>query len=530
MYNGLAEAVLRGETDGSKHGKRVILPSSFVGGARYMIQNYQDAMSICRWFGYPNLFITFTCNPKWPEIIRFVESKGLKSEHRPDIVCRIFKVKLDNMIRDLKTKKKFGAVKAVVYTVEFQKRGLPHAHILLFLSNEDKQPHPRRIDEIISAELPDPVTDPLYYDNVKEFMMHGPCGVIRKSSPCMDGVPLDNRYVVPHNRFLLMKYRGHINVEWCNQSQSIKYLFKYINKGYDRVTTSFFQSGAEGAEPNLDEVSLYYDCRYISSCEAAWRILGFEIQYKDPSVERLSFHLPNEQHVIFEESEDLDDVLNRKTIHESKFLAWMQANKKYPEGRDLTYGEYPTKFVWKTDHWQPRQQRFSIGRLFYVAPGSGDLYYLRCLLNIVKGATSFEDIRFVNGVQYDSFRDACFALGLLDDDKEYVDGIVEASFWASAHSLRLLFVSLLTSESISRPDVVWQSCWKYLSDDVLYNQRKLSNHSALMLNDDQIQSFALAEVEKLLANVGKSLRNFSCMPYPNSDFSKRTFGICIQVH
>ena len=113
MYNGLAEAVLRGETDGSNHGKRVILPSSFVGGARYMIQNYQDAMSICRWFGYPNLFITFTCNPKWPEIIRFVESKGLKSEHRPDIVCRILKVKLDNMIRDLKTKKKLVLSKQV---------------------------------------------------------------------------------------------------------------------------------------------------------------------------------------------------------------------------------------------------------------------------------------------------------------------------------------------------------------------------------------------------------------------------------
>ena len=44
--------------------------------------------------------------------------------------------------------------RAVVYTVEFQKRELPHAHILLFLSNEDKQPPPRRIDEIISAALP----------------------------------------------------------------------------------------------------------------------------------------------------------------------------------------------------------------------------------------------------------------------------------------------------------------------------------------------------------------------------------------
>ncbi|XP_042005880.1 uncharacterized protein LOC121754618 [Salvia splendens] len=496
LYSGLAEAVLRGETDGSRHGKRIILPSSFVGGARYMVQIIK-----MRWRSVGGL-----------EICRYLASKGLKSDDRPDIICRIFKVKLDNLIRDLKSKKIFGAVKAVVYTVEFQKRGLPHAHILLFLSNEDKQPKPQRIDEIISVELPDQVADPHYYEYVKEYMMHGPCGVVRKSSPCMvngrcstyfpkkylavtsidedgypayrrrdngrivvtDGVPLDNRYVVPHNRYLLMKYGGHVNVEWCNQSQSIK---------------------------------------YISSCEAAWRIFGFEIQYKDPPVERLSFHLSDQQHVIFDEAADLVTVLNRKTIHESKFLAWMEANKIYSQGRDLTYGEFPTKFVWKKNHWEPRKQRYSIGRLFYVAPGSGDMYYLRCLLNIVKGASSYEDIRCVNGVQYATFRDACFALGLLDDDKEYVHGIVEASFWASAHSLRLLYVSLLTSESISRPDFVWQSCCKQLSEDVLYSRRKLTNNPGLILSEDEIQNFALAEIEKLLQNLGKTLRDFHGLPY-----------------
>ncbi|XP_042065404.1 uncharacterized protein LOC121808911 [Salvia splendens] len=378
-------------------------------------------------------------------------------------------------------------VSYIIYTIEFQKRGLPHAHILFFLSNEDKQPHPRRIDEIISAEIPGPLIDPYYYECVKELMMHGLCGVVRKSSPCMrygrctkyypkkfvsdtvfdddgypiyrrrdngrvvlkDGISLDNRYVVPHHRFLLVKYVGHINVEWCNKSRSIKYLFKYVHKSYDRVTTSFFQSGVDGAEKNLDEVSLYYDYRYVSACETAWRTFGFGIQYKDPSIER--------------------------TIHESKFLGWMEVKKLYSEGRNLTYGEFPTKFVWKKDHWDPRKQRYSVGRLFYVALGSGDMYYLRCLLNVVKGAICYEDLRFINGVQYDSFIDACFALGLLDDDKEYIDGIVEASFWSSAHSLRLLFVSLLSSESVSRADVLWQKCWKHLSDDAVYNQRKLRN-------------------------------------------------------
>ena len=49
-------------------GKRVILPASFTGGRRYQVMNYQDAMAICRVYGPPDLFVTFTCNTKWREI------------------------------------------------------------------------------------------------------------------------------------------------------------------------------------------------------------------------------------------------------------------------------------------------------------------------------------------------------------------------------------------------------------------------------------------------------------------------------
>lgn len=111
-YKKLDDAIRSGTIDiedpADKVGKRIVLPSSFVGGPRYMLQYFQDTMAICKTMGYPELFITFTCNPKWPEITRFCEEKGLRPEDRPDILCRVFKLKLDQLIKDLKTENIFG--------------------------------------------------------------------------------------------------------------------------------------------------------------------------------------------------------------------------------------------------------------------------------------------------------------------------------------------------------------------------------------------------------------------------------------
>lgn len=112
MYKELIESILKGETDPATAGKRIVLPSTFVGGERYMIQNYQDVMTICSWAGYPDLFITFTCNHKWTELMEFLHTYILKPEDRPDLVSRLFKVKLNQLIKDIKQGDIFGKVKA----------------------------------------------------------------------------------------------------------------------------------------------------------------------------------------------------------------------------------------------------------------------------------------------------------------------------------------------------------------------------------------------------------------------------------
>ena len=118
------------------------------------------------------------------------------------------------------------------------------------------------------------------------------------------------------------------------------------------------------------------------------------------------------------------------------------------------------------------QVGYSIGRIHSVSPNLGEAYFLRILLNKVKGPKSFEEIRMVNGEICPSFRDACYALGLLDDDKEYIEAIKEASQSGSGYYLRFLFATMLLSHSLSSPDVVWENTWEYLSDGILYTQQR----------------------------------------------------------
>ncbi|XP_074277015.1 uncharacterized protein LOC141600671 [Silene latifolia] len=456
-YKNLANAADRGETEPSFAGSRIFMSSSVLQSDGYTIGNFQDTMTICKWYGYPDLFIIFTCNPKWPEIMRFVSKRGLRPEDRPDILSRVFKMKLAELMKDLKDRQIFGCViggevthksfehyHSCTYTIEFQKRGLPHAHILIFLHRDDKFPEAANVDKIISAEIPDPDENPLLYALVKDHMIHGPCGKDFPTCPCMvaskcsrnfpkrciesttvddDGYPvykrrekgftvvksgrkLGNEWVVPYNAQLLLKYRAHINVEWCNQARSIKYLFKYINKGPDRATMqSSYRRRNEENPGQIDEIQRFHDCRYISACEAVWRIFGFEIHYRTPPVERLRFHLPDEQSVVFNDEDPIDSVIDNPTIGMTKFLAWMDCNKSSEEAQQLLYSQFPTKFVWKQEEraWHPRKSGFALGRMHNVSPNCGELYYMRTLLNFVKGPKSYEDLRWFDDTLHPTF-------------------------------------------------------------------------------------------------------------------------------
>ncbi|GJS80299.1 DNA helicase PIF1, ATP-dependent [Tanacetum coccineum] len=421
LYHNLCDVVTRGDTSAAELGKRIVFPRSFICSPRYMMQNYKDAMALCRAYGNPDLFITFTSNPKWVEISDMLAHiPGQKSHDRPEIGTRVFKMKLTELMDNLTKRHVFGDF---VYVIEFQKQGLPQAHILLWLEERFKCMTPDEINDIIAAELPSPTEDPDGYKVMYEFMLHGPCGKDAKYAPCTtegkcskhypkvfldetvideDGYPIyrrrnnkvttkkgkftyNNQHVVPYNRYLLLKYQAHINVEWCNRSNAIKYLFKYLNKGPDRAAIVIHENvttGADGAS--------------------------------------LNYYLPNQNAVILHDFVDLSAFLEKEGINITMFTDWFELNKRDPAARGYTYVEIPQHYVWHAQHkiWRPRKQKKCIVRIVYSSPASGECYYLRMPLNVVRGTQSFEKLMMVNKQTYATFKAACFAYGLLNDNKE----------------------------------------------------------------------------------------------------------------
>lgn len=295
-------------------GKRIVLPSSFIGGPRHMRSLYQDEMAMTRDYGPPSLFITMTANPNWPEIQNALKHDETLSD-RPDIGVRVFKMKLDQLIYDLTKRHILGRIKSWVYVIEFQQRGLPHVHFLGILEAEDVPRNTEHVDDLVSAEIPDAIEEPILYDLVKTHMLHGPCGP-EILSPCKsdtgcskrfpkpfqsettfpeNGYPLyrrrehgpviqkrafqfDNSRVVPYNRYLLLRFQCHINIEIPHGIKAYKYLYKYVTKGHDRAKILVdiepdIDIGRDTSKqssiyvPGVNELRDYMDGRWISAYE-----------------------------------------------------------------------------------------------------------------------------------------------------------------------------------------------------------------------------------------------------------------------
>ncbi|CAH1421261.1 unnamed protein product [Lactuca virosa] len=555
LYQGVVDCVNAGEVRPTMIGQRVVLPASFIGGPRDMRRRFLDAMTLVQDDGKPDIFLTMTCNPNWPEIKNEL-LPWQTAQDRPDLVSRVFRAKLEDLKKQLFTKHVLGVVGSYVYVIEFQKRGLPHAHFLLIMMPPYKLTNADHYDKIVCAEIPDPIRYPKMHELVVSHMIHGPCGSLNSDCPCMNneqkkcrfryprqfnettlqgkdsypvyrrrdngievdirGNKMDNRWVVPYNPKLLMMFNCHMNVEVCSSITSVKYVFKYIYKGHDKQVINI---DPDGQPVVINEIKRYQDARYVSPPEAIWRIFSFPLSQIYPCVMALQVHLPNQQLVRFSEDDTLTSVVEKERDNRSMLTAFFLKNKEDIHAREYKYKDFPKKFTWdpKSRRWNHRKLGLMRGRLVSANPAEGERYYLRLLLLHISGPTCFEDLYTVNNIKYPTFRKAALERGLIESNDGLSQCLTEASLFQFPNALRRLFVTILSFCEPGDVRKLWHEHYNGLSED--YRRQYGSV--------ERVQNMVLTKIMVFLQSMGDRIDDFD-LPKINQNVDLE-FGVFREV-
>lgn len=250
---------------------------------------YQDSIAGVRCYGQPSLYITFTANPKWEEIGNELLPNQTAVD-RPDLVAHVFNLKVHDLLNQIRHKEVLGPWLGWVWTIEYQQRGLPHLHLLVFLKTDYHFLTVANIDPFISAEIPteDDAIGQKLRAIIESTMVHTHCAGGNGQAQCMQGLDpltiqtyhkgypyqfqpetiitedryslyrrsdtgqsftlparaggenvmavIDNRRVVPYSPYFSFRYKAYINVEVCGSVKAVKYIHKNIYKGGDRAT------------------------------------------------------------------------------------------------------------------------------------------------------------------------------------------------------------------------------------------------------------------------------------------------------
>ena len=435
----------------------------------------------------------------------------------------MFRQKLTALIDELVKGGIFGVVTAYLATVEFQKRGLPHAHILIIVQESDRLTTPEQVDSVICAELPpDPATATTEEEReqmqrletiILTNMVHGPCGSLRPSSPCMEtgtcdkhfpkayqkhtmidaashfptyrrrspedggrvisikrgGVTFEvtNANVVPYNPYLSLRFNCHINVEKSNSARNTKYLYKYVLKGPDRAMVSIEAEGDE--ERPRDEIADFKDLRSVGASEASYHLYGFPLAQRHPSVTVLRVHEKEGQQVVFDEgNEEMALEHQRKT----ELTEFFELNKN-GAGSGLRYVDMPQGYTFnkKTKEWKKRDEKRKcdvVGRVDNIHPSAGDRFYLRMLLHDEHCVRkkSFEELKKVDGIPCGSWKEVCQKLGMLQDDREWEMVLEEAASTRSCANQVGLFVTIALFNNPADPSALFEQFWLHWTDQI----------------------------------------------------------------
>ncbi|KAK9706455.1 hypothetical protein RND81_07G125900 [Saponaria officinalis] len=245
----------------------------------------------------------------------------------------------------------------------------------------------------------------------------------------------------------------HLNVEVCSTIQAVKYLYKYVYKGHDRIS---FNVAPEADVSLIDEIQEYRSGRWVSPVEAIWRIYGFDLFEIHPPVMALPIHLPGMQTIQMRPHEKLTHVVsNKKRIR------------------------------------TPLTEFFRINR--------GEQYFLGLLITHVVAPKSFEDLRTVDGYCCSSYQEAGLKLKLIEDDNMVELSLDEAAAVQMPSALRHLFATILIFCQPKHPTAVWDKYYTSLSKD--YSREHLNDAYTTKV-------LTVRQLERHLEAMGKSLKTF----------------------
>ncbi|XP_076059473.1 uncharacterized protein LOC143036104 [Oratosquilla oratoria] len=340
---------------------------------------------------------------------------------------------------DLTIKNVFGRVKAHLLSVEWQKRGLPHVQILLWMERHVTADF---VSRVISSEIPDKNKEPRLYEIVTTNMIHGPCRGFDESQLRCQG-----------------KYGSK---SLCGKSfpKVCKGDMYFGNNEYPLYRRRAVGEGGHSFEKN-----------------------------KSPPVATLDLHLEEENAIFFKENASKD-------THLTAFFK-LCARNEFAAG--LYYNQLPNHFVFNNTSsvWEERKTTASsLGRIRAVTNKTVELFYLRLLLTHVKGPTSYEDLRTFEGVIYPSYREAVKAMGLLNDEETWKKTILEIiNHTNDRNQLRATYASMFAFSELEDQSGIWEETKDLFASDFLQRQKATEYN-------DEIYLDALDDIQEHVWNCG----------------------------
>ena len=322
----------------------------------------------------------------------------------------------------------------------------------------------------------------------------------------------------PDVGFIHILHSGSLGVSFISVASTYVVVSSHVVFGLDLMVLRLAVSLVSLAAMVLSLRSIYLTPNpNIGPTEAIWRLFEFDTHKEQPPVTHLTLHLPGHHAVYFDGNDNPAEVQAQVEAALSTLIAFFAYNMQNEDGRQYLYHEFPEHFVYiRKVGWRKRQKGISIGRMYSARPFMGDRYYLRLLLTVVRGATSFDHLKTVDGRSYPTFKSACIALGLLEDDGEWGALFREGAEFITGRALRHLFALALQHTTITNPLAIWETFGYSMCDDVphlLTTGRVPVPQGAEEIEGRIDLDYGLYLIQEYLKEFGKSLSEYG-LPEP----------------